>query len=217
MAELAPITDYATLKAAVSAMAERSDADYTDSIPLFIQQAETILFSQLRCPGNEKLGTYLASQRDNTSGVMIPTDYLEAKFCAYGSAPLERVSDVRMLSLLNGDAPAGTPKYFARIDNSLYFWPVAATNENVALQYYSAQGPIADTGSTKMLLIAPFAYLYGALEVGALFTRDAQMAQEWGQRFIGEINRLNDQAMDNEVAGSTVVVSDFTASSTGGW
>ena len=216
MAELAPITNYTTLKAAVSAMAERADEEFTDSIPLFIQQAERILFSQLRCPGNEKIGLFASADGDRTQGVTLPTDFLEAKNVIYGTTPLERVSDQRLLSLRNQSMVAGEPRYFARVSGSLYFWPVAATNADVSMVYYSDQGPIADTGSTKMLLIAPFAYLYGALEVGALFTRDAQMAQEWGQRFIGEINRLNDQAMDNEIAGSTVVVSDF-ASTQEGW
>jgi hypothetical protein len=216
MAELKPITDYASLKNAVTAMSDRTDAEYINSVPLFIQQGETRLFRHLRCPGNEAVATFLAATFDNVHGVAIPDNYLEAKWALYYDTPLERISDLRYFTLSQG--PAGVapacPRYFARVVDQLLFWPHADQNLDVRIGYYEAQGPLSGTLPwVKMLRIAPFAYLYGALAEGARFTRDATLLAMWDQKFDEELASVNMQGYDNEVAGSTVVVSDLN----GGW
>lgn len=211
---LQPISDYTTLIAAVEAMSDRSDPEYANSIPLFIQQGETVLFSQLRCPANEKLGLFMGSMQDTRSNVQIPPDFLEARWVTYGTRPLERITDQRYLTLNNMNSTPAPPKYFARLGNSLYFYPQSTTAEDVGVQYYAVQGPLsASVPSTKLLMIAPFAYLYGALAEGARFTRDTVMEEKWQNLFVAEIARLNDQSYDNEVAGSTVIVQNLD----GGW
>jgi hypothetical protein len=214
MAELLPITDYASLKAAVLAMSDNNNAEYADSIPLFIQQAESKLFQHLRCPGNEKRGTWFAVDGDNTVGVAIPEDYLEVKLAFYGTCPLERITDQRLAVLSAAEPAPGAPRYFARVIDTLNFYPVGDANDDVNVVYYEFQGPLSDTLTwTKMLRIDPFAYLYGALAEGARFMRDADEEARWQGLFDASVNKLNAQAMDNEVAGSTVVVSDLG----GGW
>lgn len=213
MPALSAITDYASLQAAVIAMSDRNDTEFTDSVAIFIQQAEVRLFRLLRCPGNEKIATFLAAEGDNTHGVTIPNDYLEAKWLLYGDTPLERISDQRYFLLSAESVVAAPPTSFARVNNQLAFYPHASTNEDVRIGYYEAQGPLSDSvPETRMLSIAPFAYLYGALAEGARFTRDAAMAAVWEERFQQELGVLNAQAMDNEVAGSTVVVSGLGGS-----
>jgi hypothetical protein len=209
MPSLPPITDYASLQNAVIAMSDRSDAEYVQSIPLFIQQGETRLFRNLRCPANEAIATYLATAYpDNVHGIAIPNNYLEAKWVLYADIPLERISDQRYLALSQGAGVApGRPCYFARVTDQLLFWPHADANEDVRVGYYEAQGPISESVPwVKMLRVAPFAYLYGALAEGARFTRDVALMQQWQQLLEGEIAELNDQALDNEISGSTISV-----------
>jgi hypothetical protein len=209
-----PITNYASLVAAIPDWANRNDASYIEAVPLFIQQAELRLFRHLRCPGNEKVGLWLASAYDNTIAVQIPSDYLEAKLVYYGAKPLERISDQRISELMYDTPDYGTPQYFARVNDQLVFYPQADVNDDVRVVYYEAQGPIsALTPWTRMLQIAPFAYLYGALSEGARYTRDPEETQMWDQRFEAEIQSMNAQAYDNEAAGSTVVVTEIG----GGW
>lgn len=206
--QLDPITDYSSLKNAVVAMSDRTDVEYINSIPLFVQQGETRLFRNLRCPANEAIATYLATAQDNAHGVAIPVDYLEAKWMLYGDRPLERISDQRYLALSQGSGVApGQPCYFARITGQLLFWPHADSNQDVRLGYYEGQGPLSDVVPwTKMLRVAPFAYLYGALAEGARFIRDPALMAVWQERLENEIAELNDQAIDNELTGSTVAV-----------
>lgn len=215
MAALAPITDYATLAAAIPVWANRNDAEYADNVPLFIQRAEERLFRNLRCPGNETLSTWTASTLDNTKAIALPNDYLEARLIVYGTTLLERISDQRLVVLREAEPTPGKPKYFARVRDTLQFQPIAATNDDVHATYYQFQGPIAPavTTWTRMLRIAPFAYLYGALAEGARFVRDANETAIWDDRYQEVFGTIMQQSMDNEVAGSTVVVSDIG----GGW
>jgi hypothetical protein len=210
---LAPIQDYATLQAAVIAMADRSDPDYVNAVPVFIQQAERRLYRGLRCPGNEEIAIYPAEDGDNTGGIALSTNYLECRTLMYSGHLLERISDQRMLLLRHNSPTVGTPQYFARVADALYFWPIAGENADVEMVFYASQGPVADTDVTRMLLICPFAYVYGALAEGARFTRDEKMEQVWETRFGAEIAEVMRQAQDNEVSGNTVVVSDIG----GGW
>lgn len=218
MAEVAPITDYASLKAAVIQMADRSDAEYVNSVPIFIQQMEIRLFRQLRCPGNETIATYLAGDGDNTGGISIPNDFLEAKWALYGTTPLERITDQRYFALMASSVVAAQPLSFARVTNTLAFYPPAASNEDVRLGYYEGQGPLSDAdATTRMLQIAPFAYLYGTLAEGARFIRDTALMQMWEGKFAEELTVLNQQAYDNEVAGSTVMVRPLDSMWPEGW
>ncbi|CAB4146694.1 hypothetical protein UFOVP1008_41 [uncultured Caudovirales phage] len=209
-----PITSYATLVAAVPEWANRNDAEYIAAVPLFIQQTELRMFRHLRCPGNEKTGVFAALTFNNQVGVTIPQDYLEAKMVYYGSRPLERISDQRISEMAYETPDVGTPKYFARVNGSIVFYPQADVNDDVRLIYYESQGPLSATVTwTRMLMISPFAYLYGALAEGARYLRDPAETQLWDQRFQSELDSMNAQAYDNEAAGSTVVVTEIG----GGW
>ena len=204
---LVPITDYDTLLAAVPEVANRNDAEYINAVPLFIQQAEIRLFRHLRCPGNESVAAFLAGSNDNRHGVKIPSDYLECKWLLYGSRPLARISDQRYLEWSHRSVAPAYPAYFARVSGDLLFYPHADVNDDVRVGYYQTQGPLSATNPwTRLLRIAPNAYLFGALAEGARFVRDDREAGQWEQQFQAEIESMNAQAYDNEVAGSTVVV-----------
>jgi hypothetical protein len=215
MAELLPITDYASLKAAIPAWADRTDSEYINSVPVFISQAESRIFRNLRCPGNEKIVFYGADDYDNTHGVTLANTYLECKWIVYGDTPLERISDQRYLAFSAQSAVAAPPIYFARLEGALAFYPHASENADVRMCQYESQGPLSATETwTRMLRVSPEIYLYGALAEGARFLRDEAETQMWDTRFDQAMQSLSVQAYDNEVAGSTVVVSDLSG---GAW
>lgn len=213
---MAAILVYNDLVAALPEWQNRgNDAEYLARVPEFIQQGELRLFRRLRCPGNERIATYLDTENDNRHGINIPNDFLEAKWLIYGDTPLSRISDQRYLTLSgqSGGFTPRPPQYFARIDQAYAFYPHADSNKTVRMGYYEFQGPLGETFTwTRMLRIAPFLYLYAALLEGALFIRDPEGIAEWGQRFESELGELNAQAQDNEHSGSTNEVTSAVCS-----
>jgi hypothetical protein len=199
------ITNYATLVAAVQEWSNRSDAATVARIPDFIAEAERRLFRRLRCPGNESIAVYDIGDYNNVNGIPIPQDLLECRWLTYDITPLERISDQKLLGLLQSCPASGEPKYFGRVADKFGFWPTALENRPVRMSYFVEQGPLSDLiTTTKMLVVCPMVYVYGACAEIARWTRDDKELIKWDTLTDELIASLNYQAQDNEVDGSTV-------------
>jgi len=200
------ITNYGELKTAIANWLDRTDLN--SKIPDFITLAEASFFRTLRTPGNEQWVTYTASSL-TTQTFQIPNDYLSAKVLMYGDKPLTRISDLRYLTL-NAQSPVpGTPKYFCRIKDQLYMYPAADYEADINLVFYQTQGPMVnDEDTTRTLIFAPDLYLYGALmEAQAYLIGDERIAT-WAGKFETIKQSLKSNAIDDEVDGSTMSVSN---------
>jgi hypothetical protein len=217
------ITDYGTLKTSIANWLDRTDL--TDKIPDFILLAENMIFRELRCPGNEQIAVYPASETGlyqppvggigakfaNQIKIEIPNNYLEAKLVLYNDKPLTRVTDQRFTgqnaAAITGNVPAGVPVEFGRIKDNIYFFPRAATNEDVTLYYYETQGPLVnDNDWTRTLRYAPGLYLYGALLQAQAYLIGDERIPVWAAQFREIMDATNGQTDEDEVGGSTVTV-----------
>jgi hypothetical protein len=200
------ITNYGELKAAIANWLDRTDL--TSKIPDFITLAEASFFRTLRCPGNEQWVKYAASP-DNTQTFQIPNNYLEAKVLMYGDKPLRRISEQRYL-VLNHQAPTpGVPEAFCRIKDQLYIYPEANYEADINLVFYETQGPMVDDADfTRTLIYAPDLYLYGALMEAQAYLIGDERIGVWGQKYTGIMQSLASNALDDEIGGSTMAVSD---------
>ncbi len=206
------LTNYGQLKAAIADWLNRSDL--TERIPDFIALAEDAIFDVLRAPINENLAQYPDTTSDIGEFIALPSDYQAAKTVTYGDAPLVRISDQKYLTLKARSFVAQPPRYFARLNDKLYFYPPAASAEKVELLYYQSQGPLQTDGqSTKALLEAPGLYLFGSLLQAQAFLIGDQRLSIWQAQY-GEVMARNngDLFIDGEIGGSTMAVGDLDGS-----
>ena len=199
------ITNYQELQSAVADWLDRSDL--SARIPDFIRLGEDALFSDLRCPGNEQWAHYDETDFDNSQYIEIPGDYIEAKNVLYNGLPLQFISDQRYFALRHENFTGGIPGYYTRVKDLLYFYPPADENASVELIYYQTQGPLTNPNdTTRTLQFAPGLYLFSALlQAQAYLIGDARLPV-WGDQYAVQLAKVNEQALDSDFAGSTIVM-----------
>jgi len=144
---------------------------------------------------------------------MLPANYIEAKEFAVtvdgDIISLDRKSIIEVNNLGNNVPSGAKPTAFGRFGQ---FLKVAPWNlgevDNAVLYYYQALPTLTDDLSTNWFTkYCPEILLYGALVELCNYTRDAEGAALWAEKFTQAINTL--QAVEERAnwSGSTLAVS----------
>jgi hypothetical protein len=174
---LMAITDFATLKTAVSDWADVNDVS-DEQLGEFVQMA-TAMFNY----GFQNITALRVRQMEDvesltpSSGVYtLPTDYLQYR------RVVEEASIRRELTYITPDGvdemypdrSAGLSSHFTIIGSSLYTFPTSSND--LELTYYQKIPELTASATTNWLLLAhPMAYLHASLFHLGLFRRDSEL------------------------------------------
>ena len=205
------ITNYGELKNEIQLyLYNRKDLEA--NIPTFIQLAEKKIFRALRCRENElEVSGDLTGTVGTPTGFTLPNDFLEMKFVVVNDRPLERKSEIELLSRLGIDEAAGEPRWFARILNEIVFWR-PSDNEEHTLRYVYWQTQedllVDDADTTRVLILAPELYLFASLIEAMPFLVKDDRLTTWQAMYSQALDELDHQTKEGEYAGSPVSVSN---------
>lgn len=165
--------------------------DITDAqVDSFLGIGSRRVFRRLRVRQNERVYEVSSSARSLT----LPEDYLAAKTLTCEGAPLERVSDIRILQLAARNH-SGTPEQFGRSGNALLLYPAPSEERAFALTYWADLSGIAEPDDV-LLTLCPELWLYGALVEASMFLRKSKSPSEWDglfERALEEVNNVTDE------------------------
>ena len=189
--------------------------DLNTQIPQFIAFAEKKIFRLLRCRANEKLASGVLGSGEpdepvsDATGLVLPDDFIEMKFLTVNSKPLERISEIEYLSLINSDNAGGEPSRFARIINDLKFWRQADSDYDFEFVYWEDQSGdlVEDEDTTPVLDYAPDLYLYASLIEAMPFLVKDERLGTWQAMFSQAMDEIDHETKESEYAGSNVAVS----------
>ena len=195
------ITTYSELQSAVGDFLNRQDL--TTVIPTFIALAEADLNRSIR---HRSMLTRATATID-AQFTALPTDFLEAKNIQLNSTPITVLRYVTMehADLVRQSDPAGQPRYYTIVGDTLECVPVADTSYTAELTYYKRIPSLDDDAETNWLLsYHPDVYLYGTLMQSAPYLKDDQRIPVWGslyRQYLADVNASSDKA---EFSGSAL-------------
>ena len=184
------------------------DQDLVDSMGGFISIVESVFSTTLRTPSNETNLTYTT----NSDGqLLIPEDYLEAKFLKVqtdqGNVILNRVSEEQGTAIEVNNGNIKYPTGFYRLGNVFQVVPSVGSC-TVSLQYYTVVNGLTDSTDTNFVLrMYPQVYVYGLMQEISSFLKDEDRANYWGKRFTTAVARLQSIEDKAALSGSTLQVS----------
>lgn len=175
-----PITNYATLVAAVEEYLARPDLQSYARV--FIQQAEGRFNTDLKVVDMHKSTGSLPS---GNAKIDLPEDFID--WVAAEWTPLAGSSQrPLMLRYVEADSPEfrnrhrpnGPPQFYTVLAGKVRFMPSAPGF--VDLTYYARIPSLSETQPTNWLIRkAPEVYLYGTLMEAALFQKDEERSAQW--------------------------------------
>jgi hypothetical protein len=190
---------FGSLKTMVKTILDRQDI--TDDLLKFgVYTAFQRIQRVARLPSMEVTETFIQPVRD---WIPVFDNMVEVKHLIGPNGVLERKS-LDYISTL--PAQVGEPKYFCRSDEIWQLWPTPEAELELTMIYYAEfDQMLLDSETNNTIIIAFDVLLYGALSVlGELYV-DERVPQ-WEQRFQQEVGELVNQAMEQEMSGSEVVV-----------
>lgn len=196
---MAVITDYDTLRTAISEYLARSDL--TTYIPNFIQNWEEKFY---RNPDNWAQWMESALSVTISSGVAaVPSDYLGMKV-AYISGqtalPLKRVSLDQLYSRYPRNGGTDTPAYFSRNGSNFEFGPIGSSGLVLAGTYYAKPTLLRDDpdGINWIITNAPDLPLYGALVEAQSFLMNDKRLAVWAQFYADAVRSYREGYLEDE-------------------
>ena len=182
---LAPITNYATLIAAVAYYVTRSDLD----LEVFVQAAHVRLCREVR----SLLWVQTASVTVATERVAVPTGFRSIVAAKIGDFVLQPVSSAERQRMAF-ELSAGTPA-FVSVEGAFFaFAPIPSVSQTMTLQYIGTPAILSDTATTNALLTRyPMAYLYGTICEVARKLQDGEMMASYENLMAREIDEINSQ------------------------
>jgi len=180
MADLARITNYSTLLAALEAYLARDDLQAF--APIFVQQAEGRFNTDLRVPEMQK--SVLLTEIGEGIG-SLPTDFLDwvgLQWTAepdFGQRPLFlNYKEPDSPEFRHRHRPNGVPQFYTVIAGQVRIVPVIPGR--IEMYYYARIPPLTATAPTNWLIErAPEVYLYGSLWEAMLFQKDEERSTQW--------------------------------------
>ncbi len=175
------ITDYSTLKAAVSTWLDRDDL--SSEADTFIDLAEARIYRDLRIKAMETALSVAIS-----GGVAaVPSDYLELEHAYLNTSPTTWL-DVRNAQWIYQFYPTRSstskPLFIAREGDNFIFGPYPDSGYTVQGIYYAKLAALSDTNTTNWFTDnAPDLLLFGALVEATPFIGDVERAAVWEARF----------------------------------
>lgn len=199
MADLAPITDYPTLLAALEAYLARDDLQAF--APIFVQQAEGRFNTELRVPEMQDRTEAAALEGD---GVNLPSDFID--WIAVRWAPSSGPQRALYLAYREPDSPEfrhrhrpnGVPQFYTVLAGKVRIAPVIAGT--LELFYYTRIPALtADAPSNWLIAKAPEVYLYASLWEAMLFQKDEERSTQWSNLVNERLKAIFGQADTQKV------------------
>ncbi|KQP50835.1 hypothetical protein ASG40_12985 [Methylobacterium sp. Leaf399] len=181
MADLAPITDYPSLLAALEAYLARDDLQAF--APLFVQQAEGRFNTDLKVVDmHASVGPTVL---DASGGVALPADFIDwISVRWYPVAP--STQRPLFLNYREPDSPEfrhrhrpnGVPSFYTLLGGKVRI--AAAVPGSLEVFYYERIPPLTVASPVNWLITkAPEVYLYAALWEAMLFQKDEVRSAQW--------------------------------------
>lgn len=183
------ITNYTTLKAAVSDTLARADLE--DEVDGFISQAEARFNRRIRARDMEA-STTLALNADGEA--TLPSDFLEFRSLSCATTPKSwpQIVDVDSPDFLFRFRPNANPQYVGIMATTIVVRPAA--NVSADLYYYQRIPALTSGAPTNWLVTdAPDIYLYGACLEAAIYIRDQERITLYAENLAAAIEELTNQ------------------------
>jgi hypothetical protein len=184
--------DYDQLKKDIKSMSGRTDSDTINSIPSFIEAAQTQLDSVLRIPAMMSSETY---EKD---GLTLPLSYMSIDNVVIGTyeAVMFPLADVLAKRRINNNSAFSM--YYAVNGNNIEL----VIPEAVTVTGYEKPPRLSNGNQTNAYTTGAYnAILWASLSFLGVFTRDTEAAQSWGALAEREIQNLNDARDSFHTAG----------------
>ena len=188
-------TTYSELQTEIIDWTKRSDM--AARVPLFIAMGESAMNSRLRLRSMETAASVTLSSGASTA--TLPTDFLEPISLAYSDSdnlrqyPQNELDNARAYL---STTSAGRPDAFAYGSTTIIFNRNADQNYTLTLRYFKKLDLATDLSNT-VLTLAPYAYLYGALQAYANWTEDGEGLSKYTQLFQQELKQLEHGDMNS--------------------
>lgn len=196
-------TTYDALVSNVQAEAEwTGDSEFTDSIPLFIGNAENRLSKEIDDYGIVATSTITLTA--STYLITQPTRMLLPKHVIYNDGSgtrtiLQLRTDEWCFDYWNPIASVGTPKYYAHFDSTqLMIVPTPASANTVEVLY--VERPTTLSASNQSNYFATHlddALLYATMAEASLFMKNPAMLQMWEAQYQRAIDSIRNAARRN--------------------
>lgn len=178
-------------------------SDITDTLAdTFVDQSISRIQRTLRIPSMEKQHVYNISA--STSLLVIPSDFLEIIDIYSGTTSLSRVPINELLEFSSG-GESGTPRHFAREDETLLIYP-NPTSGSVKLNYYAQFADMtSDTDENALALSSSDLIIYGALGYASDHFLD-ERGPLFEQKYQVFLQEIQEQAYTAEQSGTVQAI-----------
>lgn len=209
------IGTYAQLVTAVTEwLARETDATLVARIPDFIALAEAKFNRELRCYQMEKRSTAIVDMASTEPQyISVPSDFQTMRrfriSSVEGRPSLAFKSGVQVEEYITGTADtAGQPRYYTVFGSEFELLPRPDQAYTLEMVYRAnLQALSADNATNWLLVLAPDAYLYGALLESAPYIKEDERINTWGTGFKFALEGLNQLSMDATYNAGPLVMS----------
>jgi hypothetical protein len=196
---MAIIVNYATLQTAIANWLNSDDL--TTFLPNFTQNAESMLYKELRIRAMET-----ALSGTIAGGVLaVPSDYLELKYAYVNASPitfLQRVPPEQLLTEYPLRSGSSYPRLISREAENFIFGPYPSAVD-VAGIYYARLDPLSGSNTTNWFTAnAPDALLYGSLLAAESFIQGDPRIPLWKAAYDMAVKAIKDEERRENHSGS---------------
>ena len=190
---------YATLKTAIQNYTDNTETTFVATLDTFIKTVEDRILTSVDLEYFRKNAT--ASMTSSNQYLAVPSDFLSSfSISIINSSSKEFLlqKDVNFVQEFNpNSSTTGTPRYYARFDNSNFIVaPTPDANYVTEVHYYYRPTSLtsgSDSGTTWLSTNAPNALLYGCLVEAYTFMKGEQdVMAMYDKRFAESLSRLKD-------------------------
>jgi len=190
---------YATLKTAIQNYTDNTETTFVATLDTFIKTVEDRILTSVDLEYFRKNAT--ASMTSSNQYLAIPSDFLSSFSVSITNSSSKEFllqKDVNFVQEFNpNSSTTGTPRYYARFDNSNFIVaPTPDANYVTEVHYYYRPTSLtagSDSGTTWLSTNAPNALLYGCLMEAYTFMKGEQdVMAMYEKRFAEALSRLKD-------------------------
>ena len=190
---------YATLKTAIQNYTDNTETTFVATLDTFIKTVEDRILTSVDLEYFRKNAT--ASMTSSNQYLAVPSDFLSSfSMSIVNSSSKEFLlqKDVNFIQEFNpNSSTTGTPRYYARYDNSNFIVaPTPDANYVTEVHYYYRPTSLtagSDSGTTWLSTNAPNALLYVCLMEAYTFMKGEQdVMAMYEKRFAEALSRLKD-------------------------
>ncbi len=200
---MALVTDYNTLKTAVTELIDNDAPEVTGNIDYFIQAVEARIDADLRV--RQMAERWEATTEDPY--LSLPPDFLEMRRIAVkvnGCWEDLNYLTPEQINRIAVDA-TGSPRYYTITGNAIQLMPAPAAPTGIEIAFYQRITPLSDTNTTNWLMDNyPHIYMDGALMEAHLYLFDEARAQVYAQRFDASVARLQQKDKRTRYSGGSL-------------